>query len=311
MVYNESLKMCDVIACEPSLLQVMTRFGMPLGVGERKVGEVCAENRVDVNTFLAVANFNRCKEEVVDYYVDKVSVTALVEYLKQAHTYFLDLQLPSIRRQLLEAIDCSKSDDVAYMILKFYDEYVGEVRRHMLHENRKVFTYVESLMQGKRTAGFQIDLYAKSHTSIDRKLQELKNIIIKYYTPTGHYDKLNNVLFSIFMCESDLRAHCELEDCVFVPAVRKLEELAEDEHPEAGADEGASEGLSEREKEIVRCVVKGLTNKEIAAKLFISVNTVLTHRKNISRKLNIHSVSGLTIYAIVNSLVNLEDVRMQ
>ena len=53
-----------------------------------------------------------------------------------------------------------------------------------------------------------------------------------------------------------------------------------------------------------------MTNKEVAEKLFISVNTVLTHRKNISRKLNIHSVSGLTIYAIVNRLVNLDEVRM-
>ena len=57
------------------------------------------------------------------------------------------------------------------------------------------------------------------------------------------------------------------------------------------------------------CAVKGMTNKEIAENLFISLNTVLTHRKNISRKLNIHSISGLTIYAIVNKLVNLDEVK--
>jgi regulator of cell morphogenesis and NO signaling len=59
----------------------------------------------------------------------------------------------------------------------------------------------------------------------------------------------------------------------------------------------------------VRCIVCGLTNKEVAARLFISINTVLTHRKNITRKLNIHSVSGLTIYAIVNKLVRLDEVK--
>lgn len=69
--------------------------------------------------------------------------------------------------------------------------------------------------------------------------------------------------------------------------------------------------LSEREREIVGCIVRGMTNKEIAENLFISVNTVLTHRKNISRKLNIHSVSGLTIYAIVNKLVNVGDIHLQ
>jgi regulator of cell morphogenesis and NO signaling len=58
-------------------------------------------------------------------------------------------------------------------------------------------------------------------------------------------------------------------------------------------------------------VVKGMTNKEIAQTLFISVNTVLTHRKNISRKLNIHSISGLTIYAIVNKIVKLDEVHLK
>lgn len=71
-----------------------------------------------------------------------------------------------------------------------------------------------------------------------------------------------------------------------------------------------NDGLSDREKEVVVYVVKGLSNKEIAEKLFISVNTVMTHRRNISRKLQIHSPSGLTIYAIVNGLINLDEIKL-
>ena len=56
-------------------------------------------------------------------------------------------------------------------------------------------------------------------------------------------------------------------------------------------------------------MVCGLSNKEIAAQLFISLNTVLTHRKNIARKLDIHSVAGLTIYAIVNKLVDINELK--
>lgn len=68
--------------------------------------------------------------------------------------------------------------------------------------------------------------------------------------------------------------------------------------------------LSQREKEIIGCVVSGMTNKEIAEQLFISVHTVITHRRNITRKLQIHSAAGLTIYAIVNKLVELSEVKM-
>ena len=71
----------------------------------------------------------------------------------------------------------------------------------------------------------------------------------------------------------------------------------------------SQDALSQREREIVICVVKGMTNKEIAEKLFLSIHTVITHRRNISKKLQIHSVAGLTIYAIVNKLVALSDVK--
>lgn len=73
---------------------------------------------------------------------------------------------------------------------------------------------------------------------------------------------------------------------------------------------GERESLSQREKEIIALVVKGLTNKEIAEKLYLSVHTVITHRRNIARKLEIHSATGLTIYAIVNRLVDLSDIRI-
>jgi DNA-binding CsgD family transcriptional regulator len=88
----------------------------------------------------------------------------------------------------------------------------------------------------------------------------------------------------------------------------KLTALLTHEEEEQPNDDG-QEALSQREKEIVSCVVKGLTNKEIAEQLFLSVHTVITHRKNISKKLQIHSVSGLTIYAIVNKLVELSDIK--
>lgn len=74
--------------------------------------------------------------------------------------------------------------------------------------------------------------------------------------------------------------------------------------------EDGKDTLSQREKEIITLVVKGMTNKEIADKLFLSVHTVITHRRNIARKLEIHSATGLTIYAIVNQLVDLSEIKL-
>ena len=77
---------------------------------------------------------------------------------------------------------------------------------------------------------------------------------------------------------------------------------------QSDGDEPDTDPLSDREKEVLVCLSKGLKNNEIADTLNISVHTVITHRKNISRKLGIHSPSGLTVYAIANHLVDINNL---
>lgn len=76
-------------------------------------------------------------------------------------------------------------------------------------------------------------------------------------------------------------------------------------------DEHAPENsvLSAREIDILKEVAQGYSNKEIADRLFISINTVITHRKNLTEKLGIKTISGLTVYALMNKLINPEDVK--
>ena len=73
-------------------------------------------------------------------------------------------------------------------------------------------------------------------------------------------------------------------------------------------DKPESVELSNRETDVLVALVKGLTNKEISDKLYISVHTVITHRKNIVRKTGIKSVSGLTVYALLNNLVDEAEI---
>lgn len=309
--YKPIHKMSDLINDNSLLLMVMSRFGISLGFGEKTVKEICETQEVDCATFLAVSNFVSKKE----YNADSISLASLISYLKRAHTYFLDFYLPLIRRKLIEAIDCSGADDVAFLILKFYDEYVTEVRKHMEYENKTVFTYVEKLLQGTLSNKYNIAVFESQHHHIDSKLKELKDIIIRYY-PEKENDLLNAVLFDIINCEQDLKSHCRLEDKLFVPTVEKLEQ-----NLQAGCvsiksdDEQLSESekletLSQREKEIIVCVAKGLSNKEIANELNLSIHTVTTHRRNICAKIQIHTPAGLTIFAIANKLVRIQDIKV-
>lgn len=91
--------------------------------------------------------------------------------------------------------------------------------------------------------------------------------------------------------------------------VKKLKRFTESLNPQPHGNGGDCVELSEREKEILTSVAKGFTNKEIADRHYISVHTVVSHRKNITRKTGIKTVSGLTIYAIFNNLISQEDLQ--
>ena len=87
-----------------------------------------------------------------------------------------------------------------------------------------------------------------------------------------------------------------------VEIVRKLRGAMDSKQPEIMSETGE---LSAREKEILVCVAKGMLNKEIADKLNLSIYTVITHRKNITRKTGIKTVAGLTVYALLNNLIEI------
>ena len=308
--YQPDDRMLDLVRNDSELILVMGRFGISLGFGERTVREVCILHDVDVMTFLAVVNYITGR----DCRCENVSLPTLIRYLKQSHEYFLDFNLPNIRRKLIESIDCSGASDIAMLIIRFYDDYVMAVRKHMDYEDEQVFTYVQRLLDGHLKCGYTISEFAKRHSPISAKLKELKDVIIRCYPEKNNY-LLNAALLEIIACEQDLTSHCLIEDNLFVPAVKRIEQQLQENGAMCGVDEKIvqnrkdnTEALSEREKDIVRCVAKGMSNKEIADALFISVHTVTTHRRNISSKLQIHTAAGLTIYAISNKLVNIEEI---
>lgn len=80
--------------------------------------------------------------------------------------------------------------------------------------------------------------------------------------------------------------------------------------PDRNNSDKIKEPLSERELDILKAVAGGYSNKEIADKLFISINTVITHRKNITEKLGIKTIAGLTVYAIMNNIIYPEEVKI-
>lgn len=313
-MYEAGDKMISLIADNYNILQSLGRFGISLGFGDKTVREVCETQGVDTYTFLAVVNFSINGFRGFDD-SERFSIPTLLHYLKASHEYFLNFQLPSIRQELNAALD--ENDNLARLIMKLYDEYAAEIRRHMHYEEKTVFPYVDDLLNNKVNDKYDIETFSKHHGQVDLKLKELKNIIIKYLpSDIRHNNQLTAALYHIYNNEEWLRNHALVEDCIFIPAIRKLEEKYKQNDVSSkisrmiSQSPDNSETLSDREKDVIVSVVQGMINKEIAEHLHISVNTVITHRRNIARKLQIHSPAGLTIYAIVNNLVDISAIKL-
>ena len=237
---------------------------------------------------------------------DDIDIPTLQRYLSNAHSYFLEFRLPRLRRALIEAlIPADPTTKIPGLILRCYDEFVEEIRTHIAHENEGLF-----------------DEHEHDDQRITDKLTEIKNLIIKYYpgahlqSPipnhqppiTNHQSPITYLLISVMSdlwhTEQDFADHCAIEDDIFRPALTQ-----EKPHTHRRYLLHETEELSEREQDVLVQVVQGLSNKEIADVLCISIHTVISHRKNIARKLNIHSTAGLTIYAIVNKLVDINTLE--
>jgi len=102
----------------------------------------------------------------------------------------------------------------------------------------------------------------------------------------------------------DIISILDMRDVIFKKLQALIREKVESSHNFTNQTE-----LSDREKTILKHVAKGLTNKEIAEKLFLSAHTVITHRKNITNKLGIKTISGLTVYSILNNIISINDLK--
>ena len=289
-MYKANDKICDLMSHEEDAIHIISRFGIGMGVGEQTIAEACAIHGVHTPTFLAIINYKVFKHKALPTEVD---LPTLQQYLRNAHSYFLDFRLPYLRRAIIEAIiPADPTSKIPMLILRCYDEFVEEIRTHIEHENEGLIE--EHVLDDQR---------------ITDKLTEIKNLIIKYYPSNNVSQKdatylLIHVMSDLWHTEQDFADHCAIEDEILRPALSQVSV----EQPSQSSTQD-TDALSERERDVLIQVVNGLSNKEIADKLFISIHTVMTHRKNITRKLNIHSTAGLTIYAIVNKLINIDSLK--
>ncbi|MDR0421737.1 MAG: response regulator transcription factor [Proteiniphilum sp.] len=280
--------MADVLAGHSELIPVLNRFGIRLGVEDKTVSELCGEYALNLDFVLTVLNVYLD----VDYFPEEslllFDAGLIAGYFRHTVRSYIRERIPNIEKHLNAFIAVSGSGSGE---LKMLGDLFQKFKRNM----------TERL--GDRTL-FDDDFPYEL-------LCDLKNILIRHLSREFNQNLIYAVIFSLHSFERDLAVHNRLREKVLRPKLDELDpaeirlQLAANEELPLPHGHQDSHRLTNREEEILRLIVKGCLNKEIAEVLHISHNTVLTHRKNIIAKTGIKTVSGLTFYAIRRGLISM------
>ena len=305
--FSASMKMAGLIDHNPDLLGLIVRMGIPLGFGEHTVAEVCRRSRVDVTTFLLMAQvytLPRFTPSRADLRL--VRPEDLLRYLRSSHKYYVGTSLVSMSRaleNLLAPAPAAKQK----IIRRFFEDYRNDLEKHFEFEEDVVFPYVDALVRGEFSDDDGYGLDEEDHTHIGEKIEDLKNIVLKYLPEECDTAAASAFISEIYALAADLQRHTAVEEKLLDPVVRDDRHADSSTHGDDGEDSRGD--LSAREKEILVAVAQGMLNKEIADRYNLSIHTVITHRKNITRKTGIKTVAGLTVYALLNGLIDTDSVE--
>ena len=211
--------MSELIDADYHLLLLLNRLNISLGFGEKSVEAVCKENDFDTDCFLFLANYqsNKCITNIQEVF-SKLPLAPFLRYLKNSHSYFLERRLPNIRRKL-ELVFPETDKALQTVVLDFFDNYTKEVLEHMRYEDDVVFPYVYSLIDKDANKQYSINIFEERHNDIEGKINDLKQILLKYVPGTTDQMLMVNVLTELYMSEEELEAHTFIEDNLVIPRV--------------------------------------------------------------------------------------------
>ena len=291
MIFLErSSKLADVIIEQHQVIPVISRFGIKLGVGDKTIDEICEEYDINADFFLVILNTFLNEDFFPEKKLRHFDINLVTDYLKKADSYMLSAQLHNLEKHLNAFISISDPNNTQLVLIgklfqKFRDEIIAQIENGMV--------------DGDSPLALLIDL---------------ENIIIKHISGSFNENMCYAVIFSLDSLQKDLEQHNRIREKVLKPMIEELQAMGVDDWKELitsdiSVQNEKAVNISQRELDVLRLVALGKINKEIADKLNISLNTVLTHRKNITSKLGIKTVSGLTFYCISNGYISADEIE--
>jgi regulator of cell morphogenesis and NO signaling len=236
MQLTAKTKFAELIHQDYTILPILNRFGILLGFGEKNVEQVCQQYGIDTLFFLEIANSFINKDFEPEKQLKDFPVRLIVDYLKKTHKVYIYEKLPFIEDKIKQLIEQNVVGNSNFrLIQQFFKDYSSELQSHIQREETIFYPYVFQISEAYETKTgipeaqelirkISIRSYAMQHDDVEEKLNDLKNIIIKYLPSVSDNSLHIKILYELFYLEKDLNDHSRIEDKVLVPKVLLLEQ---------------------------------------------------------------------------------------
>lgn len=214
-------KLCEVIVDEPSVVPVINRFDIVLGVGDRTIKSICKEKGIDTSFFITILNAFIHESFFLENLTGAFNAGDVVDYLRKTNNSYLRNQLPNIERHFAALISRSNSNNNLPLLFNFYREVKTEIERRIDSDNQW-FDAIISAEQSNSEVSVAGNAVQAESDSIEDKLSDLINMFVIHLR--GDYDRnlCHAVLFAVISLEKDIRQNNRIRNRVLRPLVDAL-----------------------------------------------------------------------------------------
>ncbi len=214
-------KLCEVIVDEPSVVPVINRFDIVLGVGDRTIKSICKEKGIDTSFFITILNAFIHESFFLENVTGAFNAGDVVDYLRKTNNSYLRNQLPNIERHFAALISRSDSNNNLPLLFNFYNEVKTEIERRIDSDNQW-FDAIISAEQSNSEVSVAGNAVQAESDSIEDKLSDLINMFVIHLR--GDYDRnlCHAVLFAVISLEKDICQNNRIRNRVLRPLVDAL-----------------------------------------------------------------------------------------
>ncbi len=226
-----NMSMSGVLEENTSLIPVVNRLGIRLGLQDKTVREVCEDHQIDTDFLLAIINTFLNEEYFPEKRLQAFHVSQIIDYLNKTNQYYLKFQLPNIARHLDSFLSCSEPNNATLnLIAKFFQSFKEHLTEQIRKDETEWFPYClelsrqlkKSISTGRGKIG-SVPKQETSGDSMEAVLADLKSIMIKHLSGDFNENLCYAVIFAVSSLEKDIMQHNRIRFRILSPIVHKME----------------------------------------------------------------------------------------